>query len=255
MTCDAVREHVLQSDRPDQPASGDARHLIGCPACRGWHYRLVRLERQLARLPAPASGPPQELLAMFQDGRVLVRAPRSGPHPAARAREFGRRKLAFAASLAAALALFALGLWAIPQRPGLMPPAPSAMAELIEKDRKLAAAPNLQARLFVLTERAEEALAEAGDHLDDAARVGRQADRFDRLVKDALLRHAHELPADIRAGVLHQLASRMRDAESRASRLVAAASQRQAGSAAALTRMASTARAADLRLRELARRA
>ena len=95
--------------------------------------------------------------------------------------------------------LFAFGLWALPQRAVAPAPPPSALAGLTAKDKRLQEAPNLQAKLVVLAERAEEALNEAGGHLDDAPRVARLANHFDLLVKDALLRHAHELPADIRA--------------------------------------------------------
>jgi hypothetical protein len=253
MNCEVVRQHLLESERPERPTNGAARHLLSCPACRAWHYRLTRLERQLAHLPAPASEPPAALLEMLRRaGPVLVRPPLSGEHPAARAREFGRRKLALAASLAAALAVFAVGLWALP-RP--VTPVPlSAMAQLKLQDHRLAAANTPQAEVAVLADMAESALAEAAKKLDDPARLRALADRFDLIVKDALLAQAAKVPADQRGPILSSLAKRLGGAESMASRLASEAAGRPAASVAALTRIAATAHAADVRLRELAAR-
>src|SRR5262249_52629854 len=160
------------SERPDVPTGPAARHLIDCPTCRAWHYRLTRLERQLARLPAPASEPPAALLAAFRPagGPVLLRVPRSGEHRAARAKELGRRKLALGASAAAALALFAVGRWALPARgPGGVAPSPFAALSATDRDR-VERAEGAGDRVVVLTDIAEEALAEAVRQLDQPAR-------------------------------------------------------------------------------------
>jgi hypothetical protein len=252
MNCEVVRQHLLESERPERPPNGAARHLLSCPACRAWHYRLTRLERQLAHLPAPASEPPAGLLEMFRHaGPVLVRPPLSGEHPAARAREFGRRKLALAASLAAALAVFAVGLWALP-RP--VTPVPLSAMERIERKHPKVAALAPQDKVVALADLAEGALAEAATKLDDPARVRELADEFDLFVKEALLLKAREVPAEQRPAVLGKLAERFRAAESKASRLAAEARARPPATVAALTRIATTAQAADVRLRELAAR-
>ncbi|HKB36568.1 MAG TPA: hypothetical protein VKD72_08950, partial [Gemmataceae bacterium] len=89
--------------------------------------------------------------------------------------------------------------------------------------------------------------------LDDSTRVAALADRFDLLVKGLLLRQAQEVPADQRKDVLGKLAARLSKVESDARRLASETSGRPCSTS--LARIAATARAADVQLRDLAQRA
>jgi hypothetical protein len=137
-------------------------------------------------------------------------------------------------------------------------PAPpvrlSALAQLKNQEPRLARTSTAREEAVVLTDLAEAALAEAAKRLDDPARVRALADRFDLIVNDALLPRAREVPADQREAVLSKLAERFSRTESDASRLAAPAAGRHASTVASLTRIAATARTADVRLRELARK-
>lgn len=255
MSCTAVRQALLASEYPELPAADEEAHLRHCPACRAWHARLLQLERQVRRLPLPASAPPAALLAHLRDGSPapLIQPPRLldvGPH---RRSEGGRQKLALACSLAATLALFTLGWWAWPQPADAPPPVTPVAASPWEvaRTQRLRLARTPHERLLVVVDLADESLAEArrlGQHPDELARLARH---YDRLVQRDLIRLAIELPAADRAVVLAPLAERLRRAESEASRLASEWDRQHAASADSLRQMAATAREADRQLRLL----
>src|SRR5262245_11069076 len=100
MNCDLLRSRLLASPHPERPPADLRAHLTACASCRQWQRRLVRLERQIPRLPVPPSRTKDEVV------RRILTAPRRTPATLER----GLQKLSLATALAAALALFAVGL-------------------------------------------------------------------------------------------------------------------------------------------------
>lgn len=72
MKCNAVHTWLLGSERPDRPPADLAAHLAECATCRAWQRRLLRLERGLKRLPAPASDAKSLFVRNFVGGMPLV---------------------------------------------------------------------------------------------------------------------------------------------------------------------------------------
>jgi hypothetical protein len=262
MTCAAVRERLLASERPDHPGPEESAHLAGCPACHAWLRRLVRLERQLPLVSVPACPPPPVLLArILSDSPArkprppLVRAPLPFNDPR-RVREGGRQKLALAFSLAATLALFTLAWWA-------WSPPPMAAHDnrrstdpyVVKRDQHLRQAPTPRDRVHALANLADEFFAEAREHEDDPKRVAQLAGYLGRLVEEELVQLAVEVPVAERHAVLTEVAGRFHIVDSEASRLAGAWAGRHAASVEPLRQMATSAREAASRLRRLAQAA
>jgi hypothetical protein len=55
MNCKLARRRLLSMVRPDQAPDEIRGHLSWCSDCRDWHRRLVRLERNVQRIPVPHS--------------------------------------------------------------------------------------------------------------------------------------------------------------------------------------------------------
>jgi hypothetical protein len=238
MNCTQAREKILQSEKPTRPGAGPAEHLEGCPPCRSWLRRLARLERSLAQLPVEVPPIPPALRAEREPAPLVC--PRLY-QPLDR-RESARRKLALASSLAAALLLFALGLWAWPYLGG--GGAPSALAEY--QARRDAVLSPLRApgdRLLALAGLADTLLDEALEHPQAAER---RASQVEELARADLPRLARSATAE----VVQEALLRLSRTESRASRLAAAEADPRL--ARALTRISASAREADRRLRQLA---
>ncbi len=258
MNCSQVRQHLLSSDRPDQPAAAVAAHLAGCPACRAYRHRLVRLEQDLPRLAVPPSRPPVQLLEQIlraPAGKQIVIPPASLHANPDATRAGGRQKLALAFALAAALAVFAVGWWAWPrldfpaQRPTRTDPYLAAL------DNKLKDARTPQERVVRLADLADDFMKEARDSRDDVRHLNELAGRFDRLGGD-LHRCALQVPRAERRKVLGEVSERLRTIDSEASRLEAWAEREQRPhSAQVYRRIARSVRATRGQLDELVREA
>jgi hypothetical protein len=55
MNCKVARRRLLSMVHPDQAPDEVQGHLSWCSDCREWHGRLVRLERNVQRIPVPRS--------------------------------------------------------------------------------------------------------------------------------------------------------------------------------------------------------
>jgi hypothetical protein len=258
MSCTTIRQRLLAAEQPDRPSTAETRHLAGCPACRAWLARLVKLEQQLPLLPVPPSTPPAALFA-----RILEAAPAaplvlpparlySSPHPR---REGGRQKLALALALAAALALFAVGWWAVPHTPTAAPETADARMrktqQMITKRLQRAATP--PERVAVLADLANDFLIEARRHPEDPARVEELAGHFRRVVQEKLKHEADKVSFGERKTVLIPVANRLRKTGKEAFQLAGQWQNRHPVSAEALRQMAADADKADEQLQRLAR--
>ncbi len=248
MNCSTFRRNLLAADHPSAPAPSDGSHLVACPVCSAWHRRLVRLEQQLPTLPIPACPVPPSLLAQIHLPALRIAA---GSRPSGHRRNLqgGRRKLALAFSLAASLAIFALGLWAWPHLQTTRPVAsvPDSYETGVSQKIEHASTPTQRAEALVGL--ADDYLAEAGQKPNDHARIDVLAKRFDRLVHEDLMRHLREVSPGERKILASALARRLGKVESEASRLAIAWQSSHPKSADALRRIATSARAADNRLR------
>lgn len=55
MNCKVARRKLLSMVRPDQAPDEVRAHLSWCSDCREWHRRLVRMEKNIQRIPVPRS--------------------------------------------------------------------------------------------------------------------------------------------------------------------------------------------------------
>jgi hypothetical protein len=55
MNCKVARRKLLSMVRPDQAPDEIRAHLSWCSDCREWHRRLVRMEKNIQRIPVPRS--------------------------------------------------------------------------------------------------------------------------------------------------------------------------------------------------------
>jgi hypothetical protein len=252
MNCTTVRQHLLASERPDQPGPAVARHLGTCSACRGWQRRLVQLERDIPRLPVPASRPPAGLLEQVLHGpgpSQLIEPPfRLRIDPDA-TRAGGRQKLALAFALAASLVVFALGWWAWPrhEQPRISPVVADYRHQ---RDTHLAKARTPAERVSGMADLADQFMEKARASRDRPGQLADLAVHFELLGQD-LRETALQVPPTRRAAVLRPIAKRLGEIESTASRLAAAWDREHRDSARSLRRIAAAARKADRRLSEM----
>lgn len=242
MNCEQVRQQLLARERPDRPGPALSRHLRGCDACCGWLRRLVKLERALSSVPVEVPPVPAALFEALEPAGPLVRP--CVPFRPDR-REGGRRKVALASALAAALLLFAIGWWAWPHLQG-DPSAPSLAGYAARRDAHLARALTVQQRVQALGTLAGEMLRDSRDAAP--ADVERLALHLDQLLAVDLPGQARGLSLGEREAVLRPVLARLGGMESEATRLAAA---RTGKAAAAYARMAVSAREADRRLRAM----
>ena len=253
MSCTTVRQHLLASEQPDQPAPALAGHLAGCSACRGWHRRLVRLEQDLPRLPVPPSRPPAHFLEQLRHGPrsgPLISSPcRVRPNPDA-IREGGRQKVALAFALAASLAVFALGWWAWPRHHQTEQSSLAARSYQNNLDRHLATARTPRERVARMADLADHFFKTARDSRTNADRLDELAVHFELLGRD-LSSSARRVPGAQRATLLGDVAERLRRIESQASQLAVEWAREHGASARSLRRIAAAAREVDRQLTDL----
>jgi hypothetical protein len=275
MKCRTCRQHLLTSDNPALPAREVADHLSGCPDCREWQRRLLRIEDIVARIPVPPSQPPELLLR-----RILGQ--QAAP-PALPARPRSRWLVLGGAGLAAAAVLIATGIFLgdwlartvrrgphrsegpaplarVPQkqaRPAQKDRAPAGpavadplVARLLACDLNLAQADTPRQRVENLAALADElqgetrALADVAGPDDLRALAG----LYERVVRDGVVARAGSLPAAERRPVLAPIADRLERTRRDLQELARAA---RPASADTLRQLAEAAGAGDSRLRAL----
>jgi hypothetical protein len=255
MSCISIRQRLLASERPDRPAADAARHVAGCPDCRAWLRRLVRLEQRLSLVPVPPSVPPPALLAMLRSAPAdaLVKTPALLRAVRPRA-EGGRQKLALAFSLAAALVVFAIG-WSI--WPHIQPPnRPTEVVFSLPKHEAyiiaaLKAAQTPPQRVTALTDLADKFFTEAQKNPDDHNQVKVKARHFRRLVQHDLIPHARDVSPGDRP-MLKDIASRLGQIEGTAANLAKQWEHTYPDAAREMQKIATDAREAEQRLRQMA---
>ncbi len=240
MNCQETRDHLLRCERPDRPGPAPSAHLVGCDPCRAWLRRLVRMEKAVARLPVDVPPVPAELFAALEPAPLV----RPRLHQPEGRRDWGRRKVALVSSLAAALLLFALGLWAWSWLGGNR----DALAEYhTRRDAVIAAVRGPAERVRALVGLGDRLLDEA---LADAGSAEAKAAHFAALALTDLPGYAGDIPADARGAAVKAALEDLGRTESRAARL--AVEQAEPRLRRALARIAACAREADRRLRPLA---
>jgi hypothetical protein len=177
MNCDLLQRRLLNLERPDRPPAEVQAHLAGCPSCREWQRRLVRLEQRVALLPVPASTAKGAFVARL---RACPRTPTTrspnGAGNRGQRRERALKKLAFATSLAAGLVLFAFIWWALQwSRPERGTPG-DLLTQLVQHDVDLAKADTPSNRLKALGAMANDLQAHAEplcrqEYADDLAEL------------------------------------------------------------------------------------
>jgi hypothetical protein len=219
------------------------------------------MERQIPLLPVPPSTARDELIA-----RVLGLPPAGAVRPtlplsalAQGPKERGLRKLSVALALAASLLVFALVWWSWP-RDSVAPPnrAPVARGERDQNklDERLSGAlvaGTPKERLLKLADLADEVHDEASRMTNNAERLDQWARFYSRVVSEHLLAQARQLPPEDRPVVLTDIANRLRDTESKASRLASGLEATSPRSASSLNQIALVARRGDQDLRALMR--
>jgi hypothetical protein len=157
MNCPAIQRYLLRVENPNRVSARVRDHLEGCPSCQAWHHGLVQIENDVLLLPIESSEAKSAFMQKFVRGTVGVPSVTARSWLPWQARERARRKLAFAASLAAALLLFALGWWIVQRAKDSPAVQEKAQPESIVKwrqdvDGKLARAKTPRARLDIYRE-------------------------------------------------------------------------------------------------------
>jgi predicted anti-sigma-YlaC factor YlaD len=232
MNCEAIREQLLQSEEPARPSAGLLRHLGQCPACRAYQRQLLELEAGVRELAAPPSALRDRLVARLQVGELPTpAAPRPSPWRST-LKERAQQKLALALTLAATLALFALGWGMWPHGAGTPTGPGGEVATPLGKVRELTESVRRLER-EVLHDRL------AADVLEVKAAI------FVEFVEVDLPARAEALTKAQRAAVLPGVLDQLRRSESALAR---AAAQDESEH---LRRMARAARATQVRLRAM----
>jgi hypothetical protein len=256
MNCTTVRQHLLASERPDRPVPVLAAHLAGCPVCRSWHRRLVRLEQDIPHLPVPPSSPPAALLERVlhgpPPGQLIAPTYTLRANPDA-VREGGRQKLALAFAMAASLVVFALGWWAWPRQEAVQPISPRLVRYLQDRNIYQEKARTPQERVVRLADLADKYMKEASGNKTRPEQLADLAFCFEQLGRN-LLEYAEEVPDTDRA-VLLRVSARLSQLESTATQLAVEWETGHRASARSLRQIAAVARDVDLKLMKLARRA
>jgi hypothetical protein len=214
MNCDTTRRSLLAGERPDRPPPDARRHLARCPACRALQRRLIQAERHIPLLPVPPAPVPAELLRRVREGPVQRPTVRLHSPPPPGMREGGRQKVALAFSLAAALAVFAIGWWAWPhQQSG---GGNDGLKEYVQRrDQLLAAARTPRARVEALAGLADELLNKALDLVHEPEKLDRLARGYRQLLRHDLPEQAEKLDGRERAAVLGSLPARLQLGDAR----------------------------------------
>jgi hypothetical protein len=72
MNCATFQQRLLSAEHPDQLTARMTRHAAECASCRLLHHRLIALERQLPRIPVPATTAGAALVHRLWAGEVMI---------------------------------------------------------------------------------------------------------------------------------------------------------------------------------------
>ena len=214
MKCAQVQRRLLAAERPDVLGADLARHLAACPKCRAVQRRLVRLEHEIRHLSVPASTRRAAFVAQFVQqtpvdlpvaGRQTApELPAAGPpvlpfvkvmqRPATPARERALRKLAIAIAVAASLAIFAIGLWAMRVKG---PDKPNEVADLRKKlDTRITYAETSREKAEIVIDVADEVRTRVRDLSEQKVVNAKQLADLAKLYRDLV---SEDLPNQVQA--------------------------------------------------------
>jgi len=245
MSCEAIQNQLLRCEDPFRTPPELVRHLTGCAACRAFRERLVELEEGVRQLPVPVSTGRARLLARLEEGELPTPSP-SGIRPSVwrpTPKERAHQKLALALTLAASLALFALG-WAF------WPHGTSETTRMradVATNLARVTTPTARAQIIMTAARQAEADVLKAIKRRVNADVDDLAAYYVELVEEELPKRVRDLPDGERAAVVAGLVEQLERSESTLARSAAA----MASPRAELARMAQAARAGQDRLRAL----
>lgn len=275
MNCTVLQRRLLAMERPDQPPAELQSHLAECAACRAWQHRLVRMEHLLPLLPVPPSSAKGQFLqrisghvadketrrqgdkesaVSLSPGLLVSLSPPLVPGP----KERGRRKLSLALALAASLLVFAMSWWTWPHTTQLPSRGKVAQVDPFVRDFEgrllgILRGDAPRERVRKLADLAEEVHGQAQQATDNIDKLDRLVEFYSRVVSLHLLEQAHQLPRADRPAVLEDIATRLRQAESNASRWASRLKRSAPRSAASFDRIAFAARKGEQDLRILMR--
>ncbi|HTU17952.1 MAG TPA: hypothetical protein VMG10_07795 [Gemmataceae bacterium] len=257
MNCTVIQRRLLAAEHPEQPPPEIQSHLAQCPVCRLWLRRLIQMERLIAELPVPASTTKQQFLEGIKEPggsraqHALVHPSTFLLHPFKKER--GLRKLSVAFTLAASLLLFALAWWSWPHNP-VLPPPDISRTEQAKLDQRLSNSLRVDAtkeRVLRLARLAEELHGEARELIGSSERLEQWSRFYSRVIAVHLIEEARQLTAEDRKAVLADIALRLANAESEATRLATQCKAADPRSAAAFQQIALASQKGERELRGL----
>jgi hypothetical protein len=219
MKCAKIQSRLLAAERPEQPGSDVKRHLAECASCRALYRRLVRVEHDIRHISVPPSTRRPGFVAQFVQQTPVdlpVAARQTSPdlpvagqailplvkvtRPATPPKERGLRKLAIAIALAASLAIFAVGLWAMHTKG---PEKPNEVAILRKNlDTRITVAETSRDKAEIVVEFADKVQTEVRTLSQEKVVNGKQladlAKFYRELVNDDLQTQVRALVQDIK---------------------------------------------------------
>jgi hypothetical protein len=172
----------------------------------------------------PSEGPGELIRQILEASRADPARQGSGKPPrfpwqANRLREGGRQKLALAFALATALLIFALGWWVcLYQLPAPVPNPHSRYSA--QREARLRKAHTARESVAALADFADDLLEQVCE-TKDQVRLAELTQDYNRLIPGDLLDQARRVPLEQRPAILSAVADRLRQTESKASRLAA----------------------------------
>jgi hypothetical protein len=214
------------------------------------------MEQLISQLPVPPSTAKQQFLeSMNGEGRRREQAALVHPssfllHPFKRER--GLRKLSVAFTLAASLLVFALAWWSWPHNPVALPDSTRYEQAKLEQRLSSSLLVDTPKECVVrLAKLAEEIHGEARALVDNSERLEQWSQFYSRVVGEHLIAQARQLTPEDRQAVLADIASRLANAESEATRLATQCKITAPRSAAAFQKIALVSQKGERNLREL----
>src|SRR5262249_43844144 len=103
MKCPVVKRYLFRLENPDRPCQAVRDHLSRCAPCHALHAGLLKMEHDVRLLQVPHSATKESFVRQFQSGTLgSPKSVKEGWLPW-QLRDRASRKLALAASLAAAI--------------------------------------------------------------------------------------------------------------------------------------------------------
>lgn len=217
MTCKSTQQTLLSLEDPAQPPVSIQTHLAGCPVCRDWQRRLLRIEQHVRHLPAPPAKEKETFL------RLLEETPETKKRWVWQ--QLTRREAGIA--VAAGLVL-ALGWWLWPTPRSHVASQPVAavrdpfLVKLLDRDLSLARTNNPRDRVETLDKLADDLYREAHSVSLEASPEVLQmmANLYRQVIESGIVSQAKSLHSDDRKRLLAPIAERLSQVGSELERLV-----------------------------------